>query len=179
MTTLREAAEKGLRALRVSRIVLMHPDSMAVADAAIAALEAALEQPDPYILQVDALVMKRPERRESEQQILPAGTAIYTHPPVAMQPEQEPLPEFCTCDETRPMECEGCRINRERWGVDSSRAAAVAKDFFWREFDADTPRGVKLLLLGKGGVASLGQYAGPNKDQFWTHWAPLPKRKPG
>lgn len=44
MTTLREAAEKGLRALRVSRIVLMHPDSMAVADAAIAALEAALEQ---------------------------------------------------------------------------------------------------------------------------------------
>lgn len=44
MSRLLHAAEKGLRALRVSRIVLMHPDSMAVADAAIAAMEPALEQ---------------------------------------------------------------------------------------------------------------------------------------
>jgi len=46
-------------------------------------LRAALaqEEQEPYILQGDALVMKRPERQESRQETMPMGTAIYTTPP--------------------------------------------------------------------------------------------------
>lgn len=29
-------------------------------------------------------------------------------------PQQSPLLQFCTCEDCKPMECEGCRINRER-----------------------------------------------------------------
>ena len=36
--------------------------------------------------------------------------------------------------------------------------------------------GVKLQLLGKGGVAVYGTWNG--KDTFYTHWAPVPKRRP-
>lgn len=51
---------------------------------AIAALEAALAQHaanvEPYILQAPALAMRNPQRPESRQEMLPAGTAIYTAP---------------------------------------------------------------------------------------------------
>jgi hypothetical protein len=36
------------------------------------------------------------------------------------------------------------------------------------------PRGVRLLLLGAGGVAVIAQYDG--RSSFWTGWAPLPRR---
>ena len=52
-------------------------------------------------------------------------------------------------------------------------SVAVATDYYWQPIDADTPRGVKLQLLGAGGVAVHGMWDGKNK--FWTHWAPLPK----
>ena len=58
--------------------------------------------------------------------------------------------------------------------IDSTGAAAVATDYYWIPIDANTPRGVKLQLLGKGGVAQYSSYHG---DRFWTHWAPLPKRR--
>lgn len=58
--------------------------------------------------------------------------------------------------------------------IDSTGAAAVATDYYWIPIDKDTPRGVKLQLLGQGGVAQYSSYHG---DPFWTHWAPLPKRK--
>jgi hypothetical protein len=35
------------------------------------------------------------------------------------------------------------------------------------------PRGVKVQLLGTGGVAMYGIFSKP--DGFFTHWAPLPK----
>ena len=38
------------------------------------------------------------------------------------------------------------------------------------------PRGVKVQLLGKSGVAVYGQWNGA--DDFWVAWAPLPKRRP-
>ena len=56
--------------------------------------------------------------------------------------------------------------------IDSSGAAAVDPDYFWQPMTT-CPRGVKVQLLGKGGVAMYGNYNG--KDQFYTHWAPLPK----
>jgi len=51
---------------------------------------------------------------------------------------------------------------------------AVATDYYWLPINKDTPRGVKLQLLGIGGVAVYGEWDG--KSRFWTHWAPLPKK---
>lgn len=63
--------------------------------------------------------------------------------------------------------------------LDSTKAAVVATEFYWIPIDENTPRGVKVLLLGLGGVASLGHYHHkPGETCFWTHWAPLPKRRP-
>ena len=72
------------------------------------------------------------------------------------------------------------RIAREQqYRLDSTKAAVVAADYYWLPIDQSTPTGVKVLLLGRGGVASLGQYMHlPNETQFWSHWAPLPKRRP-
>lgn len=56
----------------------------------------------------------------------------------------------------------------------SDGSTAIDTDYYWLEVGADTPRGVKLQLLSISGVATYGQY---NGDSFWTHWAPLPKRK--
>jgi hypothetical protein len=58
--------------------------------------------------------------------------------------------------------------------LNSTGTAAVATDYYWIPIDGSTPRGVKLQLLGQGGVA---QYASYHGDRFWSHWAPLPKRK--
>lgn len=44
---------------------------------------------------------------------------------------------------------------------------------YWIPIGTDTPMGVKLQLLGKGGVAAYGLWNG--KETFWTHWAPLPR----
>ena len=60
--------------------------------------------------------------------------------------------------------------------LNSDRTVAVATDYFWIPIDKDTPHGVKLQLLGKGNVATYGNWDGKNK--FWTHWAPLPKKPP-
>jgi len=58
--------------------------------------------------------------------------------------------------------------------LDSTGTAAVDHNYFWQPI-ATCPRGAKVQLLGKGGVALYGQYHG--KDTFYTHWAPLPKLK--
>jgi hypothetical protein len=63
--------------------------------------------------------------------------------------------------------------------LDSTKAAVVSNDYYWIPIDASTPTGVKILLLGRGGVASLGQYIHrPGQTQFWTHWAALPRKRP-
>lgn len=55
--------------------------------------------------------------------------------------------------------------------LDSTAMVAVA-DYYWRPM-TDCPRGVKVQLLGAGGVAVYGQYS---PDPFWVGWAPLPRR---
>jgi len=72
------------------------------------------------------------------------------------------------------------RIEMEqRFRLDSTKAAVVSNDYYWIPIDANTPTGVKILLLGRGGVASLGQYFHrPGETQFWTHWAALPRKRP-
>ena len=59
--------------------------------------------------------------------------------------------------------------------LNSGKTVAVATDVYWMPVDKDTPRGVKLQLLGKGGVAHYSKY---NGAEFWTHWCPLPKKRP-
>jgi hypothetical protein len=56
--------------------------------------------------------------------------------------------------------------------LNSNRTVAVSVDVYWIPVSKDTPRGVKLQLLGAGGVATYGTYHG---DPFWTHWQSLPK----
>lgn len=58
--------------------------------------------------------------------------------------------------------------------LNKDATVAVAQDYFWGPIDS-CPLGVKVQLLGKGGVAQYGQYS--RKDTFWTDWAPLPKTR--
>ena len=59
--------------------------------------------------------------------------------------------------------------------VNSDHSVAVDQDYFWRPMSS-CPRGVKVQLLGEGGVAAYGNWNG--HDSFWKAWAPLPKRPP-
>ena len=59
--------------------------------------------------------------------------------------------------------------------LNRDRTVAVDRTYYWQPMDT-CPRGVKVQLLGRGGVAVYGAYTG--KDDFWTHWAPLPTLRP-
>lgn len=57
--------------------------------------------------------------------------------------------------------------------LNAARTAAVSLDAVWRPIDADTPRGVKMLLINQdAGVAHIGLRGA---DNFYTHWHALPK----
>ncbi len=75
---------------------------------------------------------------------------------------------------------EFARIEMEqKFRLDSTKAAVVSNDYYWIPIDHTTPTSVKILLLGRGGVASLGQYLHrPGETQFWDFWAPLPRKRP-
>lgn len=71
------------------------------------------------------------------------------------------------------------RIEMEnKFRLDSTRSTVVADDYYWIPIDASTPTGMKVLLLGRSGVATMGHYEALPGTQFWTHWAPLPRRRP-
>ena len=57
--------------------------------------------------------------------------------------------------------------------LNTEQTVAVSNTAYWEPIK-DCPRGVKVQLLGKGGVATYAIY---NGDKFWTHWAPLPQRR--
>ena len=59
--------------------------------------------------------------------------------------------------------------------INTAGTAAVSTTQYWEPIDDDTPRGVKIQLLGQGGVAVYGLWDGRNK--FFTDWAPMPKRR--
>jgi hypothetical protein len=58
--------------------------------------------------------------------------------------------------------------------LDSTGTVAVDHTYFWQPIET-CPTGVKVQLLGRGGVAVYGTHNGCST--FWTHWAPLPKLK--
>jgi len=113
------------------------------------------------------------------------NSRIAAHKAEAARKEEETrariqAEEQAKAERAHAAKVEAERIEREQqYKVDSTRAAIVADDYYWIPIDTNTPTGVKILLLGRGGVASLGQYVHrPGETQFWTHWAPLPKKKP-
>jgi hypothetical protein len=57
--------------------------------------------------------------------------------------------------------------------LNRDQTVAVDPTYFWKPIGLETPRGVKLQLLGQGGVAVYGTL-GSRTDGFWTHYAPLP-----
>jgi hypothetical protein len=59
--------------------------------------------------------------------------------------------------------------------LNGDKTVAVSVDYFWQPIST-CPTGVKVQLLGKGGVAAYGTWNG--KDSFYTHWAPVPRRAP-
>jgi hypothetical protein len=68
-------------------------------------------------------------------------------------------------------------MHEQKYKLDSTRTTVVAQDYYWIPIDQDTPTGVKILLLGRGGVASLGHYEHMPGTQFWEFWAPLPRKR--
>lgn len=60
--------------------------------------------------------------------------------------------------------------------VNASSKVVVATDYYWKPVSAETPVGAKLQLLGLGGVAIYKPYS--PKDNFFTHWAALPNKRP-
>lgn len=55
--------------------------------------------------------------------------------------------------------------------INHDRSAAVAHDTHYRPMHT-CPIATKVILLGAGGVATIGQYNG--RDTFWQGWHPLP-----
>lgn len=58
------------------------------------------------------------------------------------------------------------------WEPNKDATAARATDFYWQPMST-CPLALRVLLLGQGGVASIGHWNG--KEAFWVGWAPLPK----
>lgn len=58
--------------------------------------------------------------------------------------------------------------------ITNDRSAAVDHSYPWLPINEHTPRGVKLQLINKqSGVAHYGRLG--SREDFYTHWAPLPK----
>lgn len=54
-------------------------------------------------------------------------------------------------------------------------SAIVDTEYYWQPIET-CPPSAKVQLLSRYGVAVYGEYHGKNGTQFWTHWAPLPKK---
>lgn len=62
---------------------------------------------------------------------------------------------------------------KTEYKLNSAKTVAVATDVYFNEDMKTCPRGVKLQLLGQGGVAVYGEY---NGDSFWIGWCAVPRR---
>ena len=58
--------------------------------------------------------------------------------------------------------------------LDSTGTTAIDPNYFWQPIET-CPLGVKVQLNSPAGVATYGTLS--SKDNFWSHWAPLPKMK--
>jgi len=55
--------------------------------------------------------------------------------------------------------------------LNSAHTVAIDPNYYWQPIQT-APRGVKVQLLGAGGVAIYSTYHG---DKFFVAWAPLPR----
>lgn len=58
--------------------------------------------------------------------------------------------------------------------LNKDQTVAIDRDYYWQPI-CSCPIGVKVQLLGAGGVATYGHYV--RGDGFWHGWAPLPTKK--
>lgn len=57
---------------------------------------------------------------------------------------------------------------------DSTGAAVVDRNLFWRKIDKDAPRGQKVLLINRpSGVTGVPGTISTN-EKWYTHWHPMP-----
>ena len=59
--------------------------------------------------------------------------------------------------------------------LNSNKTVAVSTEVYWIEDMTSCPRGVKVQLLGAGGVAQYGTYDG--KNPFWKKWQSVPRNR--
>lgn len=64
----------------------------------------------------------------------------------------------------------------DSYRINADRTAAVALDTTWRTDMDRCPRGVRVLLLVRGGCAVIGEYRG---ETGYEAWHPLPRRGAG
>ena len=59
---------------------------------------------------------------------------------------------------------------------DNTRVALIDKGYHWNLIDGNSPHGSKMQLVNRRyGVAIYGSIS--SREQFFTHWAPLPTFK--
>lgn len=61
--------------------------------------------------------------------------------------------------------------------IDSTEAALVSKENYWRPIDKDTPIGVKLLVINKPSGVLTSTVLG-SREPFFTHYYPVPSFNP-
>jgi hypothetical protein len=113
---------------------------------------------------------------------LGAKLQLLTLGGVAMYGNHTTKSDFCTHWAPLPKRLpEGVSIrfprkDEQEYVVNADSKVVVATDYYWIPVSAETPVGAKLQLLGLGGVAIYSPYS--PKEKFFTHWAPLPKKRP-
>jgi hypothetical protein len=58
--------------------------------------------------------------------------------------------------------------------INADKTVAVSTETYFESDMTTCPRGVTVQLLGAGGVAMYGVYAG---EEFFVGWCPLPRSK--
>lgn len=90
------------------------------------------------------------------------------------RPEDTDPPELVEAAEAIAA-LEAALASDSRVRITSDGAAAVDPDYYWRDIDENTPRGVKLQLLTDTGIALHGHWQPYDRDI--VGWAPLPKKR--
>ena len=66
-------------------------------------------------------------------------------------------------------------LNEPQYTLNKDCSVAVAKTYYWNTRTQEAPKGVKLQLLTKYGVAIYGVLTKETTQEFIA-WAPLPRR---
>lgn len=75
----------------------------------------------------------------------------------------------------RPVATQESTTSPTPYKLNRDQTVAVAEGVYWNPDMSTCPRGTKVQLKGKGGVAHYHNY---NGDSFWIGWAPLPRDLP-